>query len=168
MSSGTGGSYWADKALPSVFKHELLKRYLPQFGGMTGSRSHDKRVVYLDGYAGEGRYENGEPASAELALRIAADLQSRAGLTLLCFFSESQPKSFDLLHEVVQQYRASGVLAHAHRGEVDGVLDQVVDRAEQNRCSSSWIRAGCSCPRTGWWTCWPASCRTRSGPRLSC
>lgn len=131
MSSGTGGSYWADKALPSVFKHELLKRYLPQFGGMTGSRSHDKRVVYLDGYAGEGRYESGEPASAELALRIAADLQSRAGLTLECFFSESHPKSSDLLQEVVQQYRASGVLAHAHRGEVDGVLDQVVERAEQ-------------------------------------
>ncbi|MER6198086.1 three-Cys-motif partner protein TcmP [Streptomyces sp. NPDC001586] len=131
MSSGTGGSYWADKALPSVFKHELLKRYLPQFGAMTGSRTHDKRVVYLDGYAGEGRYENGEPASAELALRIAADLQSRAGLTLECFFSESQPRSFDLLQEVVQQYRASDVLAHAHRGEVDGVLDQVVERAEQ-------------------------------------
>ncbi|WP_329448277.1 three-Cys-motif partner protein TcmP (plasmid) [Streptomyces sp. NBC_01426] len=114
-----------------MFKHELLKRYLPQFGGMTGSRSHDKRVVYLDGYAGEGRYESGEPASAELALRIAADLQSRAGLTLECFFSESHPKSSDLLQEVVQQYRASGVLAHAHRGEVDGVLDQVVERAEQ-------------------------------------
>lgn len=29
MSSGTGGNYWADKALPSVFKHDLLKRYLP-------------------------------------------------------------------------------------------------------------------------------------------
>ncbi|MEU3407521.1 three-Cys-motif partner protein TcmP [Streptomyces sp. NPDC006670] len=130
MSSGTGGSYWADKALPSVFKHELLKRYLPQFGGMTGSRSHDKRVVYLDGYAGEGRYENGEPASGELALQIAADLRSRAGLTLECFFSESQPKSFDRLQEVVQQYRAGGVLAHAHRGEVDGVLDQVLERAE--------------------------------------
>lgn len=32
MSSGTGGDYWKDRALPSVFKHELLKRYLPQFG----------------------------------------------------------------------------------------------------------------------------------------
>ncbi|MFE7243792.1 hypothetical protein [Streptomyces sp. NPDC057580] len=59
MSSGTGGAYWQGKALPSVFKHELLKRYLPPFGGMTGTQSHDKRVVYLDGYAGEGRYESG-------------------------------------------------------------------------------------------------------------
>ncbi|MER5312598.1 three-Cys-motif partner protein TcmP [Streptomyces sp. NPDC002773] len=129
MSSGTNGDYWADKALPSVFKHDLLKRYLPQFGGMAGTQSHDKRVVYLDGYAGEGRYENGEPASGEIALRVASHLRARAGLTLECFFSEAQAKSFDRLHEVVQQYLARGVRAHAHRGEVDGVLDQVVERA---------------------------------------
>ncbi|GAA2359316.1 three-Cys-motif partner protein TcmP [Streptomyces cuspidosporus] len=129
MSSGTGGGYWADKALPSVFKHDLLKRYLPQFGGMTGTQSHDKRVVYLDGYAGEGRYENGDPASAEIALRVASYLRNRPGLTLECFFSEPQAKSFDRLHEVVQHYLARGVRAHAHRGEVDGVLDQVVQRA---------------------------------------
>ncbi|MDF3300066.1 three-Cys-motif partner protein TcmP [Streptomyces tropicalis] len=129
MSSGTGGGYWADKALPSVFKHELLRRYLPQFGGMTGTQSHDRRVVYLDGYAGEGRYENGDPASAEIALRVATFLRGRPGLTLECFFSEPQAKSFDRLHEVVQQYLAQGVRAHAHRGEVDGVLDQVVERA---------------------------------------
>jgi three-Cys-motif partner protein len=128
MSSGTGGGYWADKALPSVFKHELLKRYLPQFGGMTGSQSQDKRVVYLDGYAGEGRYENGEPASAELALRVASH-HRRYGLNLECFFAEQQAKSFDRLQQVVQTYQANGVQAHAHRGEVDGVLDDVVAQA---------------------------------------
>jgi three-Cys-motif partner protein len=129
MSSGTGGGYWADKALPSVFKHDLLKRYLPQFGGMTGTHSHDKRVVYLDGYAGEGRYENGEPASAEIALRVASDLGHKPGLTLECYFCEPQGKSFDRLQAVVQHYLARGVRAHTHRGEVDGVLDQVVQRA---------------------------------------
>ncbi|WP_228925347.1 three-Cys-motif partner protein TcmP [Streptomyces sp. DH7] len=129
MSSGTSGEYWADKALPSVFKHELLRRYLPQFGGMTGTQSHDKRVVYLDGYAGEGRYKNGQPASGEIALRVASHLRAKAGLTLECFFSEAQAKSHDRLSEVVQQYRSRGVRAHAHRGEVDSVLDQVVERA---------------------------------------
>jgi three-Cys-motif partner protein len=129
MSSGTGGDYWADKALPSVFKHQLLKRYLPQFGGMTGTQSRDKRVVYLDGYAGEGRYENGEPASAEIALRVASHHRAKHGLNLECFFAEQQAKSFSRLQEVVQTYRASGVQAHAHHGEVDGVLDDVVERA---------------------------------------
>ncbi|MFE0520763.1 three-Cys-motif partner protein TcmP [Streptomyces sp. NPDC058954] len=131
MSSGTGGDYWKDKALPSVFKHELLKRYLPQFGGMTGSRSRDKRVVYLDGYAGEGRYENGEPASGEIALRVASYFGAHHGITLECFFTEAQPKSFERLQKVVESYRARGVLAHAHRGEVDGVLDSVIRRAAQ-------------------------------------
>ncbi|WP_143650750.1 three-Cys-motif partner protein TcmP [Streptomyces phaeoluteigriseus] len=129
MSTGTGGNYWADKALPSVFKHELLKRYLPQFGGMTGSQSHDKRVVYLDGYAGEGRYENGEPASAEIALRVASHFRARHGVTVECFFTEAQQKSFERLQQVVEHYRAGGVLAHAHRSEVDGVLDSVIQRA---------------------------------------
>jgi three-Cys-motif partner protein len=130
MSSGTGGGYWADKALPSVFKHDLLKRYLPQFGGMTGTQSRDRRVVYLDGYAGEGRYENGEPASAEIALRVASYLR-RSGLVLECFFCEAQAKSFDRLQAVVRDYSGRGVRAHAHHGEVDSVLDQVVQRAVQ-------------------------------------
>ncbi|MEU1503229.1 three-Cys-motif partner protein TcmP [Streptomyces sp. NPDC005732] len=130
MSSGTGGEYWKDKALPSVFKHELLKRYLPQFGGMTASQSQDRRVVYLDGYAGEGRYENGEPASAEIALRVASYFRAQHGITLECFFTEAQQKSFERLNKVVEHYRARRVLAHARRGEVDTVLDSVVQRAE--------------------------------------
>ncbi|MFE4703126.1 three-Cys-motif partner protein TcmP [Streptomyces sp. NPDC056738] len=112
-----------------MLKHELLKRYLPQFGGMTGTRSHDGRVVYLDGYAGEGRYENGEPASAEIALRVASHFRTRHGLTVECFFAEAQQKSFERLDAVVEHYRSGGVVAHAHRGEVDGLLDSVVRRA---------------------------------------
>lgn len=128
MATGTGGSYWADKALPSVFKHDLLRRYLPQFGGMTGAMSIDGRVVYLDGYAGEGRYENGEPASAEIALRIASYL-SKQHRTLDCFFAEPRAKSFERLQEVVGQHQARGVMAYAHRGEVNDILDRVVARA---------------------------------------
>ncbi|AGS73853.1 three-Cys-motif partner protein TcmP [Streptomyces collinus] len=112
-----------------MFKHELLRRYLPQFGGMTSRQSQEGRVVYLDGYAGEGRYENGDPASAEIALRVASYLRSGPGLTLECFFSEPQAKSFERLREVIQLYLPRGVRAHAHRGEVDSLLDQVVERA---------------------------------------
>lgn len=129
MSSGTSANYWADKALPSVFKHELLKDYLAQFGGMTGSRARDKRVVYLDGYAGEGRYENGQPASAEIALSIAAHHHDH-GLTMECFFAESEEKSYARLHDVVQHYRQRQVVAYDHHGEVDGVLNSVVRRAQ--------------------------------------
>jgi three-Cys-motif partner protein len=128
MSSGAGGNYWQGKALPSVFKHELLRRYIPPFGGMTSTQSQDRRVVYLDGYAGEGRYESGEPGSAEIALRVASYYRSH-GLHLSCIFVEQQAKSFDRLQQVLRGYTARGVDARAHRGEVDDVLDDVVRRA---------------------------------------
>lgn len=128
MSTGTSGSYWEGKALPSVFKHELLRRYIPPFGGMTGTQSQERRVVYLDGYAGEGRYESGEPASAEIALRVAAH-HRKLGLRLSCFFVEEQAKSFDRLRKVVEGYSKRGIDAQAHRGEVNDVLDDVVHGA---------------------------------------
>ena len=69
MPTGAGDQYWGQPGLPSVFKHDLLRRYLPRFAGKTGSVA--KGVVYLDGYAGRGRYQDGTPASAERILQIA-------------------------------------------------------------------------------------------------
>ncbi|MET8978265.1 three-Cys-motif partner protein TcmP [Streptomyces sp. NPDC004539] len=124
MSTGTGGTYWAEQALPSVFKHSLLGRYIPQFGAMTGAR--DKQVVYLDGYAGEGRYESGEPGSAEIAMRVAARHRSRHQLRWTCFFTEADAKSAARLESVAVSYRRQGVDARVHHGDVEGVLDRVV------------------------------------------
>ncbi|MEU5836388.1 three-Cys-motif partner protein TcmP [Streptomyces diacarni] len=126
MSTGTGGTYWTTQALPSVLKHDLLGRYIPQFGGMTGSR--DGRVVYLDGYAGEGRYESGEAGSAEIAMRVADQHRAR-GLRWTCFFTEREAKSHARLDDVAAIYRRRGVDARVHHGEVDGVLDQVLRTA---------------------------------------
>jgi hypothetical protein len=39
MSSGAGEGHWDKQALPNVFKHTLLDKYVPQFAGMTGSRT---------------------------------------------------------------------------------------------------------------------------------
>jgi len=35
MATGAGDRYWGERALPSVFKHTLLDKYVPQFAGMT-------------------------------------------------------------------------------------------------------------------------------------
>ncbi len=71
--------------------------------------------MYLDGYAGEGRYESGGPGWVEIALRVASHHRSR-GLRLSCFFVEQQAKSFDRLQQVLRGYTARGVDARAHRG----------------------------------------------------
>ena len=69
MSTGARDQYWEQQRLPRVFKHDLLRRHLPVFAGKTGSRAPG--VVYLDGFAGRGRYQDRTPASAEHILQIA-------------------------------------------------------------------------------------------------
>ncbi|MEV6974444.1 three-Cys-motif partner protein TcmP [Kitasatospora sp. NPDC093806] len=127
MSKGTSGEYWAAPALPSRFKHDLLSRYIPQFGGMTGSPGGG--VVYLDGYAGEGRYLNGESGSADRVLRVAADHQDKGLIHWTCFFAEKAVGSFTQLEVLVGEYRARGVDARAFHGDVLGLVDEVLAAA---------------------------------------
>jgi three-Cys-motif partner protein len=127
MSKGTSGDYWAAQELPSVFKHSLLSRYVPKFGGMTGSRGGE--VVYLDGYAGEGRYEDGTPGSAERVLKIAADHQARNLVRWTCFFSEKQASSYTQLEALVAEYRTRGVDGRTFHGDVIGLMEEVLAAA---------------------------------------
>lgn len=129
MSTGTDKDYWASQALPSVLKHKLLGQYIPRFGGMTGSRGRHQ-VVYLDGYAGEGRYESGDAGSAEIAMQVAAHHLEKNALLWNCFFVEQKPDSVARLDQVASHYRALGVDARVHHGDVDGVLSEVLRVAE--------------------------------------
>lgn len=126
MATGAGDQYWEQQGLPSVFKHDLLKRYLPRFSGKTGSQAEG--VVYLDGYAGRGRYEDGRPASAELILQIA-ESQGARGIGYRLFFHEPDPGSYRVLKGVVDEYVARGVRAEAKPSEVVEGLDDAVDAA---------------------------------------
>lgn len=129
MATGAGDRYWGERALPSVFKHALLDKYVPQFAGMTGSRRAGHRVVFLDGYAGRGRYANGEPASAERILMMAQAQHASVGLAWTCFFVEQDPDSAAALDAVVAQYVAAGVSATAHHDDVLDVLGEVQSAA---------------------------------------
>jgi hypothetical protein len=48
-------------------KHEILKRYLNAWLPILGSWAG--RVVFIDGFAGPGRYSGGEPGSPVIALQ---------------------------------------------------------------------------------------------------
>src|ERR1700733_14067031 len=127
MATGAGDQYWEQQRLPSVFKHDLLRRYLPRFAGKTGSQAPG--VVYLDGYAGRGRYQDGSPASAERILQIAEHQQGQ-GISYRLFFYERDSESFAVLRPMVDEYIARGVQAEATNCEVISGLDQVVTAAE--------------------------------------
>jgi three-Cys-motif partner protein len=129
MPQGADDRYWGEQRLPSVFKHTLLDKYVPQFAGMTGSRATAKRVVFLDEFAGRGRYKDGSPASAERILRIAQRQGASGTVFWTCFFVELEDDSAAALVGVVTEYARQGVTATAHHGSVLDVLENVVRTA---------------------------------------
>jgi three-Cys-motif partner protein len=109
----------------AVLKHGVLQRYLPVFIGKTGSRSPGKRVVYIDGYAGPGMYQDGTPGSPELALRTAIKLAEMREVE--CFFVERDRSSYETLRTHLE--RTGHRQWTAYRGRVEDHLDDMLSRA---------------------------------------
>ena len=128
MPRGADDRFWEGPGLPSVFKHTLIDKYVPQFAGMTGSRA-GKRVVFMDGFAGRGRFSDGSPASAERILRIAHNQGKKGTVFWTCFFVERKKSDAVELATVVDDYVRLGVNASAHHGSVLDVLDDVLRAA---------------------------------------
>jgi three-Cys-motif partner protein len=127
VSKGSGGDFFVRKKAPAVLKHELLRQYVEPFTGMVGSTSTGARVVFLDGYAGQGRYDDGSAGSPELAMKAAeALLPSRV---LECVFVERDRQPYASLEAVAAEYAARGVRCRALRGKVEDHLDGVVAQA---------------------------------------
>ena len=71
MATGTSaGLLDSSSHAQSVFKHEILRQYMPVFVAMLGSYSDRKRVVVLDGFAGRGRYPDGTPTGVRLGFGV--------------------------------------------------------------------------------------------------
>jgi three-Cys-motif partner protein len=103
MPRGADDRFWEGPGLPSVFKHTLIDKYVPQFAGMTGSRA-GKRIVFLDGFAGRGRFRDGSPASAERILRMAYNQGVKRTVFWTCFFVERKKSDAAELATVVDEY----------------------------------------------------------------
>jgi three-Cys-motif partner protein len=86
-------------------------------------------VVYLDGYAGRGRYADGRPGSPERILQIAEDQRAK-GINYRLFFYERDAESFAVLETVVDEYVGRGVQAEAANCEVITGLGEVIAAAE--------------------------------------
>jgi three-Cys-motif partner protein len=130
VSKGASGEFFGspDDYPQSVFKHELLKHYLKPFTGMTGKQDAQGRVMIVDGYAGAGRYDSEDPASAELILQTALAFSQR---TLRGFFVEAARNRHARLAAVVEEYRQRGVDAVARRGKIEDHLTEVLARAAE-------------------------------------
>lgn len=92
-------------------KHAILKRYLEAWTPIL-TRGGFPEVVYVDGFAGPGRYSQGEPGSPVIALRVALDLHAEGGIDarirFLFLFVEKDPERARMLEKIVDETDVPG------------------------------------------------------------
>jgi hypothetical protein len=133
-----GHPFFVSKKAAAVLKHAVLEQYLVPFAAKVGRFARDNRVVYIDGYAGPGRYEDKTEGSPALVIKQADTVASYR--TLECLFVERRRSDFARLQELVQEAQATGINCDAYRGGSVAILTHCSTERGMRRYSCSWTR----------------------------
>jgi three-Cys-motif partner protein len=127
MAIGTSGGLLDSPKATSVFKHAILRQYVTPFIAKVGSSAPGGRVMLVDGFAGRGRFDDGNPGSAELFMRAAAGLP---GVKTSIRLFERKKSDADRLSAVAAEYAAKGLDVTAERADIASRLEATVTSAE--------------------------------------
>jgi three-Cys-motif partner protein len=95
----------------SRIKHGILGSYLPLLLGKLGRPG--EHVFYVDGFAGQGRYENGEDGSPLIAAKLAANpVQTSRRDVLRCINVEEKLDTYANLLEATKPYVEKGIVTN--------------------------------------------------------
>ena len=82
-------------------KHEILKRYMQAWVPILGQSSFSE-LVYIDGFAGPGRYSKSEDGSPIIALNVALEQQARIKPKMTFLFVELRKDRAEMLNKVLE------------------------------------------------------------------
>jgi three-Cys-motif partner protein len=116
--------FFQTKQAAAILKHAILDAYVDPFTMKTGSTSTGRRVAFVDGYAGEGRYADGREGSPALLIRKAHALASRRQLE--CVLVEAEQKAYERLCEVVAR-EGRGLIIDTLNGAIEEHLGTVIN-----------------------------------------
>ena len=109
-------------------KHDILRRYLQAWFPILNT--HHDRIVYIDGFAGPGRYRGGELGSPVIALDVARNhRKALKGNVVFRFIDEREDRIENLRQELggmdIPRHFDVGVEAGRFDEKVGSVLDSV-------------------------------------------
>ena len=90
-------------------KHDIFVKYLQAWFAIFGASRYYQRVILLDGFAGPGRYANGEPGSPVLALEALIDHDHFARWSdteYVVILNELDKERYESLVEVTEELKA--------------------------------------------------------------
>lgn len=117
--------FFRERRAAAVFKHGILSRYTVVFASKAGSTTAGNRVVFLDGYAGPGRYEDGSDGSPLLLAQSAEFVGSYRDVRGV--FVESNVEHFANLQLVLGEL--GDPRFRALPGSIDEHLTQILAQA---------------------------------------
>lgn len=116
--------FFGQRNAQAVLKHGVLTRYAHYFAGRAGSATQG-RVAFIDGYAGEGRYQDGSPGSPLLLASQAARAEMFGREVKLAFVEQDAGRRAQLERSLMENgVRADQLLDH----DLESVIDSLLDR----------------------------------------
>lgn len=109
----------------AVLKHGILRRYVQVFASKTGSQSSGGKVIFLDGYAGPGMYETGDPASPMLAIQTGREISTSRNLR--CVFVELDQAYYKQLVALLDEH-AGDLDVEAHQGRIEDHIEPLIEQ----------------------------------------
>jgi three-Cys-motif partner protein len=111
-------------------KHAILRRYLDAW--LPIMASWNGRVIYVDGFAGPGAYEGGEPGSPIVALKAALEHRHPITAELIYLFIEAdEHRLANLRQEIGKLPLRPNIDVHTHLGRFDETMSGVLDQLGQ-------------------------------------
>ena len=111
----------------AVLKHGVLTRYAQYFAGRAG-RAAQGRVAFIDGYAGEGRYKDGNPGSPLLLASQASRAKMLGRDVKLAFVEQEDARRAQLSRSLAEHGVAPDQLLG---GSLEDVIDDLLDRYDR-------------------------------------
>ena len=94
----------------SKAKHHILRKYFPPWAKILGS-TH-KQLFYVDCFAGEGKYEGGEPGSPLIIFRKARDITWNKPYRIHLMFIEKNNKRAEQLKQNLSHERSNSKISY--------------------------------------------------------
>jgi three-Cys-motif partner protein len=108
----------------AVYKHKLLKAYIPAWAGKVGSTAQGGKVVVYDAYSGPGRYANNQPGSPELLVDTAVAMEDLRRVHTV--FSEREQAYCSQLRDLLAEKGVDPATYEVRQGPVEDHLDHVL------------------------------------------
>jgi len=125
----------------SKHKHEILVKYLPTFRRIAKLW---KEFLYIDGFAGPGRYDDGSEGSPILAIKSLNNLFSEnveisENCIVKCVFVEANDKNFEKLVENLEdlEHNTKNIAVEYYQGEFEHVFPAIMEDYDEFSTSPS-------------------------------